>query len=392
MAPVPLLEGTAGMSPTVEMGGSLDDTSPVIQIVAALGLGISVVVMILRCATRVYVVKSFGKDDALMSAAMITYSVYILLMMVNASFGFGAVPLPMLPEEHRIIILRDTWMSYLFYFLTMALGKMSIGWFLLRVTIHRVHHQIVYTAMGATVASCLLAAFVLTFQCAPVSFFWDKTVADDGVCTEPATLIKASYYPYGAVTIVTDFALALLPAWIVSQLQMNIKTKIALIGLMAMGCLSSSAVIARWVLFTRETSPLSTFHATAQIAAWTMIEQFLIITVGSMATLRPLLGLIRYKLGWGGSRRGGVSTGGPAAMSGRHRHNHPQHSLRSTPADELDSGPGVTVEYGVSVSFECGDLGTGKVRHSGSFQLRPVATQFTTTVQSGDKYTVEEGL
>ncbi|KAK3323266.1 hypothetical protein B0T19DRAFT_462746 [Cercophora scortea] len=302
MAPVPLLEGTAGKPPAAPIGHT-DDVSPMILVLASLGIGISVVVTILRCATRVWVVKAFGVDDGLMSAAMLTYSVYILLMMVNLSFGLGHTPIGLLPQQNQVIIMRDIWMGYIFYFCTMALAKSSIGWFLLRVTINRTHHQIVYTAIGATVSSCLLAAFVLAFQCAPVNYFWDRSNPGSGVCTEPGTLIKASFYPYGAVTIATDFTLALLPAWIVSHLQMNLKTKLALIGLMALGCLSSSAVIARWVLFARESDPNSSYHATAEIAAWTMTEQFLIITVGSLATLRPLLGLVRYKLGWGGSPR-----------------------------------------------------------------------------------------
>lgn len=118
----------------------------------------------------------------------------------------------------------------------MILSKLSIGYLLLRVTVKKFHSRIIYGAMIITVFTCLVFFFVTIFQCQPVSYFWMKTqVGASGTCV-PMDVIIALAYLYSACAVITDFAFALLPAWIISGLQLHRRTKIALIPLMAMGC------------------------------------------------------------------------------------------------------------------------------------------------------------
>lgn len=116
----------------------------------------------------------------------------------------------------------------------MILAKASIALFLLRVAVRRAHIWIIYGAMAITVVTCLAFFFVLIFQCSPVSYFWDK-YTQTGVCI-PDDVVSGLGYLYSACSIITDFTFALLPAWIISQLKMKTRTKVALIPLMAMGC------------------------------------------------------------------------------------------------------------------------------------------------------------
>jgi len=117
----------------------------------------------------------------------------------------------------------------------MSLAKLSIGFFLLRVTVNQIHRWIIYMAMGLSVISCMVFFFVSTFQCHPVSYFWDKHT-QTGTCIDIDIVISLSY-AFSAISITTDFTFALLPAWIVWHLNMKPRTKVALIVLMGMGCL-----------------------------------------------------------------------------------------------------------------------------------------------------------
>lgn len=117
----------------------------------------------------------------------------------------------------------------------MMSAKMSIAWFLLRVTVKPIHKWIIYAAVGMTVVSCLAFFFACIFQCWPISYFWDK-YTQTGTCV-PDTVVIALAFLFSAISIITDFTFALLPAWIVSHLNMKLKTKIALIVLMGLGCL-----------------------------------------------------------------------------------------------------------------------------------------------------------
>jgi hypothetical protein len=53
----------------------------------------------------------------------------------------------------------------------MILSKLSIGVFLLRVTVQRVHKWIIYFMMVITGFTGTVFFFVTVFQCTPISFF-----------------------------------------------------------------------------------------------------------------------------------------------------------------------------------------------------------------------------
>jgi hypothetical protein len=76
--------------------------------------------------------------------------------------------------------------------------------------------------------------FVTLFQCHPISYFWNKS--QTGTCVNDDIIIGLGYL-YSAFAIITDFTFALLPAVLVMNLQLKRRTKIALVPLLAMGCM-----------------------------------------------------------------------------------------------------------------------------------------------------------
>lgn len=125
----------------------------------------------------------------------------------------------------------------------MIASKLSIGVFLLRITIQRVHHYILYLAMLCSVLSGLVFFFVTLLQCQPITYFWNKD--QNGTCISPS-IIAALTYLYSAINMVCDFTFALLPLHIIRGLQMNIRTKYALVPILGMGCIASVAVVIRF--------------------------------------------------------------------------------------------------------------------------------------------------
>lgn len=115
----------------------------------------------------------------------------------------------------------------------MILTKISIGYFLLRITVERIHTWIIGTVMLVTVVTGIVFFFVTMLQCAPVSYFWDKT--QSGSCINIDVIITLTYI-YSAFSVICDFTFALLPIVLIMQLQMNSRTKIALVPIMLMAC------------------------------------------------------------------------------------------------------------------------------------------------------------
>lgn len=84
--------------------------------------------------------------------------------------------------------------------------------------------------------------FILTLQCMPVSYFWqrvrlllDPTSNVHGHCMSLDTVIDMAYV-YSVTATLCDLSLGLLPIFLVWNLQMNRRAKAALAGILGMGC------------------------------------------------------------------------------------------------------------------------------------------------------------
>lgn len=130
----------------------------------------------------------------------------------------------------------------------MIFSKISIGIFLLRIIVERIQVWFIYIALAINVMTGLVFFFVTTLQCQPVSYFWHKE--QPGKCI-PIGIIIALTYLYSSLNIICDFTFALLPIFIVRKLNMKRRMKVAIIPLLSMGCIASSAVVVR--LFYVET-------------------------------------------------------------------------------------------------------------------------------------------
>ncbi|KAM0444614.1 hypothetical protein ACHAQK_002111 [Fusarium lateritium] len=148
--------------------------------------------------------------------------------------------------------------------------------------------------MFSTALSGAIFFFVTLFQCHPISFFWDKE--QDGTCVKPDIIIALATL-YSVFAVISDFIFALLPGVIVWNLQLHKKTKYSLIPLLAMGCVASAAVIARFPYLAYFRKPDFLWN-TLDIAIWSTVEQGLAITASSLATLRPLLKMAGFRMGF----------------------------------------------------------------------------------------------
>ena len=89
--------------------------------------------------------------------------------------------------------------------------------------------------MFITVVAGMAFFFVTLFQCNPISYFWN-TSAQSGTCVN-IEIVVALGYLYSVFSIISDFTFAILPGFLVMTLQLKRRTKIALIPLLAMGCM-----------------------------------------------------------------------------------------------------------------------------------------------------------
>ncbi|KAH7114160.1 hypothetical protein B0J13DRAFT_590616 [Dactylonectria estremocensis] len=280
---------------------AVDNWSHQLQAVCYTFLVTAVISTLLRCYVRVRVIKDFGVDDWCMVAALISFILFITCALIGEQHGIGRHLVDLEPEDIEQAV-KYWWLCSLWFSTTMIAAKTSIGCFLLRITVRKLDVWILYGVIITTVCTGTVFFFAKLFQCKPISFFWNKN--QSGTCLNGDFVIIFTYV-YGGFSLITDLMCTILPMVVVWKLNMKRKAKIALIPILAMGCVASAALIVRFS-FIKEYKNSDFLWATYGIAIWCTTEQGLAVTAGSLATLRPLLLLFGQKLG--------ISTSGPSVL------------------------------------------------------------------------------
>ncbi|KAI6782743.1 uncharacterized protein J7T54_000886 [Emericellopsis cladophorae] len=274
---------------------------PELQAVCYVLVVAAFVTTVLRCYTRVFLVKSFGFDDWCMVFALVTFVLFVTCALNGVEHGTGRHRADLTAEDFQTA-MKYWWFCYLWYCLTMIASKISIGYFLLRITIRRTDVWIIYGVMVITVLTGIVFFFATMFQCTPISYFWNRD--QSGSCLSMDVIIALTYL-YSACSVICDFTFAILPMVIIWTLNINRRSKMALVPIMTMACVASAAVVVRFPYVMKFKDP-DFLWATVDIAIWSCTEQGLAITAGSLATLRPLVRNVGYCFG--------LSTPGPTEL------------------------------------------------------------------------------
>ncbi|KAJ5972513.1 uncharacterized protein N7479_002431 [Penicillium vulpinum] len=260
-----------------------------VQTVAAVFLPIATITVMLRIYVRGWVVKAFGWDDGTMVIALLFYGMFCGTMIGGSIYGTGYM-LEHLAVDDRIIAMRYWWLCEIAYCFASVGCKISVCIFLMRITIRPLHIWLLYIVMALTVIAGLVFMFLMLLQCSPLEYFWTRLAQDPkiiGKCIDMTIIVNMTYV-YSAFAALCDFTVGLLPIFLVRNLHMRRQTKIAVMGILSMACIASSAVIVR-IPFVESFQNPDFLYATYQIAIWSNVEAGLGITAGSLATLRPLL-------------------------------------------------------------------------------------------------------
>ncbi|KAF1914072.1 hypothetical protein BDU57DRAFT_541439 [Ampelomyces quisqualis] len=284
----------------------------------------------LRCFVRVKMMKAFGLDDWLMGLALLSMIAYVVSSNIGVFYGTGRHHWD-LSTEHIEKARHCWWFGSIFYTWAMVFAKLSIGFLLLRISVKPIHTWLLYAAMLTCVVTGGSFFFTSVFQCWPVYRFWHDF--DPQACISIDLMIRLSNI-CSTVSILFDFVLATIPAFLIWPLQLNRKTKIALIPLIAMGCIASAAAIARFP-FMKYMGSHDFLWSTIDIAIWSTVEQGLAITASSLATIRPLYFLAMSHFGLSVESRAsyGRDSGPPAwplsSKTSKVDNEQKQNSLRS---------------------------------------------------------------
>ncbi|KXJ87478.1 hypothetical protein Micbo1qcDRAFT_124531, partial [Microdochium bolleyi] len=227
-----------------------------------------------------------GADDWVMVAVAVLCIPSTFLNSQLATFGAGKDVWTLTPAQITNFGVT-LWTVTLFYYATIALLKISILLFYLRIFPNPNFRRIVWSTI--VFAACYGLTFILaqSFQCWPVSYNWtqwnDRGVFDGqgpgGRCINTIIIARAN----AVISIALDVWMLLLPLLKVRGLNISAKKKFAVGAMFAVGTFVTVVSVIRFVsLIQYENSNNITFDYTA-LLVWSTVE----IATGAICACMP---------------------------------------------------------------------------------------------------------
>jgi hypothetical protein len=96
--------------------------------------------------------------------------------------------------------------------------------------------------MGTIIGFSIFYLFLVIFQCHPVSYYWTRFEPNlEGTCINPIVFTAASY-THSVVSACADWVLGLLPLWLIWNLRLDTRTKLAAGILLSCGMMYASSL------------------------------------------------------------------------------------------------------------------------------------------------------
>lgn len=176
----------------------------------------------------------------------------------------------------------------IFYAFSSTFTRLAAGALLLRLTINPLHRRVIWFVM--ILASLFGIAFLIQIlvQCQPTSFFWSATRdPSKGHCID-LRINEGFTYAHAVVASIGDWTYGILPAFIVSGLKMNLRTKASVFLLLCLANIGSIATLIRFKAIHQITISKDFLFATVDLVIWSSVEVGIAIIAASIATYRPL--------------------------------------------------------------------------------------------------------
>ncbi|ATZ53145.1 hypothetical protein BCIN_09g00320 [Botrytis cinerea B05.10] len=245
----------------------------------------------LRVYVRYFMQRVMGWDDWLMILSLALYTMYTSFVLVGLHYGTGRHQED-LEESDYIWAIRYWYLCEWAYVLTMAIIKTAIAFFYLRIMVIPWHRIAVKVIMWIVILFSFAYFWCIVIQCWPIPLIWERyattLVRSTGRCL-PRKVILGGTYLHSIMSAGSDWALALLPIFMMWNVQMPTGTRIIVWGIVACGAIASTATIIRIPTVTSLLITEDFLFKSTPLAVWSTVEPGIAIFAASLATLRPLL-------------------------------------------------------------------------------------------------------
>ncbi|CAI7587901.1 unnamed protein product [Penicillium pancosmium] len=206
-------------------------------------------------------------------------------MTISALYGFGQ-PITNLQIDSAVKAVYYEMIGQTFAVLGMAIAKISLGLFLLRIVVKQWHRISIWFCMVTLAAISVTTSITFWLQRYPAEAIYDPRVPG-------RTLLSVTPFALalGIWCAVVDFYLALLPWIFIWNLNMKFKEKMSIAISLSLGFIACACGIIRSVDIVGMNSSNYT-EATIGLIVWSAVELAVTLICVGIPTVRPLYRVI----------------------------------------------------------------------------------------------------
>ncbi|KAJ5784142.1 uncharacterized protein N7518_009819 [Penicillium psychrosexuale] len=209
---------------------------------------LSFILVPLRLYTRVYIVKALGVDDHVFNLAWVFLLIYTVFLTIAGVHGFGQ-SINALEMDSAVKAVYNEMIGQTFAILGMAIAKISLGTFLLRIVIKRWHRISIWTSMISLSIVSVMTALIFWFQRLPSRSIWDRRVPGYTVVpVTPFSVMLGCMFDISSTAGVLPWTFILLFLWIfIWNLNMKVKEKMSIVISLSLGFIACICGIIRTI-------------------------------------------------------------------------------------------------------------------------------------------------
>ncbi|EEU38096.1 uncharacterized protein NECHADRAFT_84327 [Fusarium vanettenii 77-13-4] len=274
--------------PGVDLSES-QDREILTSVITIMVIGITAV--ILRLAARLKSRARLGLDDYCVLAALTFAIGTAILCIISVPYG-GGKHLWVVTSDEFTTLWKMTYAFVLIYATCVSLTKASILLYYRRIFGANWAHHI---CMGLVVGYWVSITIAWFSGCRPVTYFWEQFTKPTakGYCMNTSLF----YFINGICAMLIDVAILIVPMPTLYKLQMPLRQKIAVGGILLLGAFVCVASIIRIIAMDKLVKADDFTWRMAQVFIWSCCEPFVGIVCACLPTYGPFLRRFWRKIG-----------------------------------------------------------------------------------------------
>ncbi|KAI2464576.1 hypothetical protein F4781DRAFT_425462 [Annulohypoxylon bovei var. microspora] len=289
-----------------------EDRTALVKILAIVFGALGLLAFILRCMARLVGPHDWGHDDSVMCVAMALEIAFVCLSVPLSNAGLG-LDMWFVPHDSVTEILRLYFYDEIIYITALAMTKISILFFYLKVFPKRSFRICAWSLICINLLYALTYDFLLIFQCNPISGAWQSW---DGEFESKCISINILGWSAAALNIALDLAVIILPLPALFGLSLSLRKRLQIMAMFAVGFFITVVSIVRLYSLIHFGTTQNLTQDYVETGYWSTIEVPVGITCACMPAVRSLFSRALPKI-FGTSRAIGstFNTYGPASAN-----------------------------------------------------------------------------